>query len=63
MKIDGYRNMILGFAFLATCAWMVHLAGPDNIKDTAAPIGSMGLGVAGVAGARAFKALAEKKKR
>lgn len=61
MKIlFGFRNVFLAVCYMAVCAWIVYLVSPEGVSESASPIGQMGIGVAGIAAARAVGKFATK---
>lgn len=57
----GYRNLAIITLYLALCAWMAWIAGPDHVGDIGDTLAGVGLPVALAIGGRAANKWAEAK--
>ena len=54
MWLDGYRNLIIGFAYMGLCGWMGYMAGASALPEMGSTFVSLGAGVTGVVFGRGF---------
>lgn len=56
----GYRNLVLGLAYLACCAFLGYQAGAEHIGELAGVFSGIGVGVVGIVAGRAANKWADR---